>query len=104
MWQCAKGLVERVSGGELGVGHRKYCIRGLEKFFQSVKIKLARAEVRQLVMQLQHFQRANGGSISDPELIAGQYQSACAEAVEQAISRGRLDEEAIQSYMRKGSV
>ena len=105
MWQGAKDLVERVTGGELGVGHRKYCIRGLEKFFQPLKIKLARAEVRQLVLQLQQSQRADtsAGGISDLELIACQYHSACAEAVEQAISRGMLDEEVIQSYMKKGS-
>ena len=105
MWNCAKGLVERVTGGELGVGKRKYCIRGLEKFFQSLKIKLARAEVRQLVLKLQTTQRADsGGGISDPESIASQYELACAEAVEQAISRGKLDQEAIESYMKKGSM
>jgi Glu-tRNA(Gln) amidotransferase subunit E-like FAD-binding protein len=90
--------MERVAEGELGVGNRKFCTRGLEKLSKAYQLSGQRENVYKLVLQLQKFQREQ--EKVDPEAIASLYGSACDRAVQEAVSLAKLDEEAIKSYMK----
>jgi len=108
MRENAMDLMCRVAEGETGVGNRKFCTRGLEKWRQSLSsssssssspsIKDQRNDAIRLVLGLQQSQRERG--IIDPETIAIYYESACINALEEARYLGKKDQEVIRPYVK----
>jgi hypothetical protein len=90
-------LIRAVKEGN--TGGSVYCTRGLEKFFNAEVVQVRRTAAWDSVLDEQDFQRRNG-SFDDLRLCKAAENQTRKSMVE-AAKRGKLDEDAIERYVKR---
>lgn len=95
-------LVNKVERGQMGVGNRNYCIRGLERLLHRKSAMQKRTEAWDAVLITQDLQRDQG--YWNEEYMANAYKCTTEESALAAASRGKEDEMAILNYMNDSRI
>jgi hypothetical protein len=95
-------LVKKVERGQMGVGNRSYCIRGLERLLHRESTTRQRTEAWEAVLSQQEMQRDQG--YWDEQFMADAYKYTTMESAIAAASRGKEDEAAILGYMNDSRI